>query len=309
MLRFKGNAPLPPSIAALLRENDGVSVEMGASNTLVELLAGQARIAQEVHANYPDMGIEIDVRTGSVGLIGPYELGSEELSNLTALAGVAMIAQVAPPARPEHTYGGKNINIGAYLCTTGFTVKDAVSGLTGVLTAGHCAVTNTGTYRQNTSISYQVTLGGVRWDANQDFSWWQNASHTVLPQFWDGTSLRQQTSVKSLNSMVGSPVCHFGAWTGYSCGLTTSVNYDPGPTYCNGGPCTPVWVRVEDLSGYNIKCHGGDSGGPYFFASAAWGIHSGGAHTGAGGEDCVFTVMFSAEGLTWDGVNTRILLP
>ena len=48
VLRFKGSAPLSPSLAALIPESPGVSVEMGATNTLVELLAGQAKVYRQV---------------------------------------------------------------------------------------------------------------------------------------------------------------------------------------------------------------------------------------------------------------------
>jgi hypothetical protein len=180
------------------------------------------------------------------------------------------------------------------------------------MTAGHCVdpgVTS-GTYYQTASISYSVTLGGKRWDANQDFAWFQNSSHAYYPQFWDGSNLRTQTSVKARNAMESLPVCHYGRSTGYSCGVVVTVWYNPGSTYCDGSPCDGVWGKVADAGTYNIRCGPGDSGGPYFWINAAWGLHSGGHHTQSGEpDDCDFTVLFTAEGLQWDGVNTRIWLP
>lgn len=52
----------------------------------------------------------------------------------------------------------------------------------------------------------------------------------------------------------------------------------------------------------------GDSGGPYFWGTTAWGTHSG-SKTTNGGEDCVHVVFMSVGALQWDAVNTRILLP
>ena len=317
VLRFAGDSPLGPLVAALVPQVEGLSAEVGAAHPLTALIAAQERVSPAVSARYPDMGLEVSVRDGAVRLTGPYKVSAKELVDFAAIAGVPVIAREEPSARPEHTYGGKNITIPPKGCTTAFTVQDAVSLLKGVMTAGHCVdpgVTN-GTYYQTDSLSYAVTLGGKRWDANQDFSWWQNSSHAYYAQFWDGANLRTQTSVKARNSMEGNPVCHFGRTTGYSCGLTISVSYNPGSTYCNGGACAAVWVKVGDAGGYNIKCWAGDSGGPYFWINAAWGVHSGGAHTSQPPQpepepdDCVFSVMFSAEGLTWDGVNTRIYLP
>jgi hypothetical protein len=54
----------------------------------------------------------------------------------------------------------------------------------------------------------------------------------------------------------------------------------------------------------------GDSGGPYFWSSIAWGTHSAGYHENNDpNAPCFATFMFSIGGLQWDGVNTRVLLP
>jgi streptogrisin C len=109
--------------------------------------------------------------------------------------------------------------------------------------------------------------------------------------------------------MVGEPVCHFGISTGYSCGEAETIHYVPPSGYCPGGPCDAAWVKVIDVGAtngvYDIDCAGGDSGGPMFWVTAAWGILSGGSINEATGE-CAFVIMFSQGGLTWDGVNTRI---
>jgi hypothetical protein len=142
VVRFKGTSELSPATAALIPGNLGIDVEFGAQHTLAELLAGQQKIIPTVYARYPDMGIGISVRSGAVRLTGPSVLTAKELSELEALAGVRVIAEVAPADGLDHTYGGKLMDVFippyVYSCTSGFTVKDAVSGITGVMTAGHC---------------------------------------------------------------------------------------------------------------------------------------------------------------------------
>jgi hypothetical protein len=99
--------------------------------------------------------------------------------------------------------------------------------------------------------------------------------------------------------MEDQPVCHYGITTGQSCGIGQDIHYDPGPTYCNGGPCDDVWVLIE---GQYLECDFGDSGGPVFLSGSAWGILSGGF------PNCAYIFIMSAGALQWDGVNTRIKL-
>jgi hypothetical protein len=97
--------------------------------------------------------------------------------------------------------------------------------------------------------------------------------------------------------------------TGYSCGVVEDIHYTPSSNVCNGQTCQPVWVKVVDSGtpggAYDIDCEDGDSGGPYFWGSIAWGTHTGSPNIA----ECTYTIMFSIGGLQWDGVNTRILLP
>ncbi|HET7685037.1 MAG TPA: trypsin-like serine protease, partial [Candidatus Limnocylindria bacterium] len=243
---------------------------------------------------------------GAVRLVGPTVLSATDIANLEALAGVRVIVEAASPLRLQHTYGGKLMTDPNFGCTSGFTTKDAVSGTTGVLTAGHC-FPGDATYWQDGTTKYLADLSGKRWDKNQDFAWYQT-SHVESPEFFDGFALRTQTATKPRLEMEGNNVCHSGITTGYSCGLAEDIHYQPPSLVCNGQICDAVWLRVIDSGtpggAYDIDCAGGDSGGPYFWGHTAWGTHTAGTEP-----NCTYTVVMTVGALQWDGVNTRILLP
>lgn len=106
--------------------------------------------------------------------------------------------------------------------------------------------------------------------------------------------------------MSGGFVCHDGRTTGYSCGVNDTIRFRPEPALCGGQVCSDRWAAIIDDP--TIKCFSGDSGGPYFLNFTAWGTHKAGPDVGIGPGDCFTAVFMTAEQLTWDGVNTRIML-
>jgi hypothetical protein len=304
-VRFTGSeAGLEQATQALAGLAAPVHIEYGAPHTYTELRAGQHRITPTIHRDHPRMGLFVDVRTGSVMLLGPDPIATAELEALSRLAGVPVASQLSPPFQNVHTYGGKNIDA-VEGCTTGFSVRDAISGETGVMTAGHCAGNNgsVATYYQDAATSYPMSQRGKRDDANQDFAWYAESFHYEYNRVWDGLYLREITSTKPRLEMVGGTVCHFGRGSGLSCGVVDDIHFDPGMG-CNG-PCDDVWVLIWDDPG--LKCWFGDSGGPFFQGNTAWGTAKS-SQLGSNPDDCGSMVFMSVGALNWDGVNTRLLL-
>ena len=141
---------------------------------------------------------------------------------------------------------------------------------------------------------------------NQDFAWYETPD-IDNPRFFtspnlsrpvDGTILRTQ--------MVGQWVCHFGRKTGQSCGVIDTIRYRPPPNFCNNTTCSDRWPAI--ISDPNIACYGGDSGGPYWSGNIAYGMHTGGSHTGTEAGQCPLAILMSVEQLSWDGVNTRVMV-
>jgi hypothetical protein len=148
-------------------------------------------------------------------------------------------------------------------------------------------------------------MSGKRWDANQDFAWYQTPGND-WPQFFDGQGgLRNVTGIVLRPNMSGGWHCHNGRTTGYSCGINDTIRFRPDPEECNGQICSDRWAAI--IQDPTIKCFGGDSGGPHFLGTVAWGTLSAGATSGTGPGDCTILVFMTAEQLSWDGVNTRIM--
>ena len=87
--------------------------------------------------------------------------------------------------------------------------------------------------------------------------------------------------------MVGHGVCHWGATTGRSCGVVQTIHDNHGGNKC--GPfeneaCEATWVRV---TGTNLECDRGDSGGPWFTGGTAWGTMVAG-YGSLPSNDCIF---------------------
>lgn len=284
-------------------------LRFGAMHPVAELHAALNRIAPTIDEQYPQTGMYVDPATGSVVLRGPDAFTEAALNALSEVAGVPLRAEAVGAISPQHHYGGHRIDTGVGGCTTGFSVYDAVYGTRGVLTAGHCAqgVGSFATYYDvSPNPAYSVEMRGKRDDANQDFAWYKNESHLAVPQFFSGGDYRNVTGTILRTQMSGNWVCHYGRTTGYSCGIVDTIRYRPPPHICNGQTCSDRWPAIFDDP--YIECFSGDSGGPYFYGTVAWGTHTAGPDVGLDPGDCHTAVFMSAEQLTWDGVNTRILL-
>jgi hypothetical protein len=101
-------------------------------------------------------------------------------------------------------------------------------------------------------------------------------------------SLRRVATWRNVASTrAGEFVCHDGTSSGYSCASVELTDYAPPGALC-GGPCSPTWVTVQGPS-----CIAGDSGGPVFSGSVAFGIAKGINRTAGGG--CNFYYYMSTD--------------
>lgn len=157
------------------------------------------------------------------------------------------------------------------LCTTGFVVTDGVQQ--GVVTAAHCADT----------ISHFDPAGGeTKLDFVAQWGWGYRdvqvhlAPGPLQPLFYADTArtrLRPVTGQRSREATrAGDFVCHRGEKTGFHCAEVELVDFAPAGELC-GGACLPTWVTVA-----GPHCRGGDSGGPVFSGTIAFGIVKGGSY-------------------------------
>ena len=244
------------------------------------------------------VGAEIDERTGEIVLF--YQGGEKAQAAPEArrraqeqareLLQVPMrIDTVEKPVGDGHTRGGADLSN----CTAGFVVRHPLSGTRGYITAGHCP--NNQTYFEFGGVSYSTAFVDEIQDADQDVQW-HTTPHIELPRFYASST----TFDRPLNSRrtrseqsVGGYVCHRGKTTGYSCGTIQTKTF--APTYANACPgttCSPVWIRV---SGSNLKCFPGDSGGPWFLVYSAYGIYKGQSSSGTAAGDCTWAFYMASN--------------
>jgi streptogrisin C len=110
--------------------------------------------------------------------MGPEPPAAGTFARAVDLAGVAIRFEKSELSAPSHTYGGANLST----CTSGFTVRNFVTLVNGVLTAAHCSNTQTYTQPPN-GPAYALTFMGGRNDGNQDAQWMDSTGgHPELAQ-------------------------------------------------------------------------------------------------------------------------------
>jgi hypothetical protein len=255
-----------------------VEVRTGAPKSRLALLA----VANQASQRNSDgiAGVGIDVQTNQV--VVDLQPDSEWTTSLAAFE-EALEADFETPfqvnvlpsvAKDNSTYGGKKITSATNPdCTTAFSVAN-YAGATGVFTNAHCASKNL--YWETVSTSHAVQFVAQAYDAYRDVQW-LSVVGTEYARFFDGTSLRSVNYTKArADQVIGTLVCHYGINTGYSCGRLTQKDYKP--VYsgaCPGGPCAQSWMKVDDWLSQDVSCDDGDSGGPWFVATTAYGVHKG----------------------------------
>jgi streptogrisin C len=171
------------------------------------------------------------------------------------------------------------------LCTTAFAVTDGER--LGMSTAAHCPDELSYVDRDGTSMS--LPFAGQWGLGYQDVQ--VNFSSDALPLFYSnrgaGTQRRLVSWRNVASTRAGDFVCHYGESSGYSCSTVELTDYSPPGALC-GGPCSPTWITVQGPS-----CIPGDSGGPVFSGSVAFGVAKGVNRTSAG--RCLFYYYMSTD--------------
>lgn len=205
----------------------------------------------------------------------------------------------AVPARAlPNVGGGRQLTGGeGQFCTVGFAVKHAITGVKGVLTAGHCF--NDATYTNYPvppeilpTVIVPTEMIMEAWGGIVDFQWHsfppgQPVTSAYCVSFTDCSNVVIYGSTPT----VGSTVCHMGRTTGKSCGTVSTIGYEFNGTCPNTDPATcpsGKWIRVE---GPNLACAGGDSGGPAFNGYNGYGLAKAAASTGPLAGACNFLIV------------------
>jgi hypothetical protein len=267
-----------------------------------------------IRAAFPRaQGMGLDARTGELVLL--VRASDAEAEGVEAMkrqveeiTGVPVLIRVLRQADANlGLEGGARVegidprNGRRYTCTTGFIVADG--SRRGVITAAHCP----------DALSYKNPEGGEtelsfvgQWGARYQDVQVHVGDVSAEPLFQaggSGSGLRALTSWRNRTSTrAGDAVCHRGETTGYSCSEVELIDFAPPGDLC-GGPCDPTWISVTGPS-----CRGGDSGGPVFSGTIAFGIAKGASYSNG---RCNFYYYMSTDFLPegWSLLTTATSSP
>jgi len=151
-------------------------------------------------------------------------------------------------------------------CTSGFNVKAAVTS--GVATAGHCPNSLT---HENTNGDPEFTLNLVGQNTGDwgDFQW-HTSSETEPAEFYRSPGVYDIVTARA-NPVLDETICRFGQTTGRECDTVADLSLCV--TVDGVEACRLVRMDHDEASG-------GDSGGPWYDGSTAYGFHKGSTSCG-----------------------------
>jgi hypothetical protein len=284
-----------------------VAFRSGAPATRRQLLDALEVHQPAIRAAYPNaQGMGIDQRTGELVLMLKGEnIGFDRARRIEAEVELltAVPVRVRLLDRPDSNMaveGGARV-VGVdpadgrtYACTTGFPVTDGTRD--GMITAAHCP--DAATYLDADGSRVPLEFVG-QWGARTQDVQVHVAGAPIGPFFYADRARRSSRPVTAArartSTRAGDTVCRFGEATGYSCSEVELTDFSPPGALC-AGPCEPVWVTVT-----GPNCRNGDSGGPIFSGTTAFGITKGGSYTSG---RCNFYYYMSTDFLP-DGWRLR----
>jgi streptogrisin C len=290
-----GDAPVPDRIVAAGGSDLPIRFRTGARATAEQLVAAIGRHRTAIDALIDHSGIGVDQRTGEMVVVA-------DTSDFRDRAVEAVTAELAAltgvPVR-VNILGQRNADLGItggrrlegrepadgrnYFCTTGYVVTNGAR--TGIVTAAHCPDSVSYTDAAGNRVPLEFAGG---WGAQfQDVQVHVGAGEQQ-PVFRASTADRPQLARRlRAHTRAGETVCHRGEASGYSCSEVELTDFAPPGTLC-GGRCHPTWMTVSGPG-----CRGGDSGGPVFAGTTAFGIVKGGNYASDG--SCNFYFYMSTD--------------
>jgi hypothetical protein len=219
-------------------------------------------LAEAISADVTAHGVEID---------------ADDLQVVEHSAGTVLVESM-------HGYGGAGLrDDGVRECTSAFVVRRTSDGAEGPLVAAHCEGINR--MEENNS------SGGVNLTFTAPFvsehigTWgdveWHTSGHDDFPQFWSSSSELRRVGWRAtpFEYMENAYLCKYGRSGGTACGYITrpytEIPVTWGECGCDIIARNMVEVRMERCCIPWVQ--GGDSGGPWFYATGAFGITSGGS--------------------------------
>jgi hypothetical protein len=175
----------------------------------------------------------------------------------------SLVLSFAPSLIRRDAHAGGEIlrHQGALACTSAFTVQKQGSATRGPSTVGHCP-------DQLSDDSASLTFKGDYEGQWGDFQW-HTGPQTNPDDFYSGDFGATETNLRDVAgvglAVPGQGLCRNGASTHKHCKDVWKTNV-----------CADNLCHLVQMNGYSSA--GGDSGGPVYFSSTAYGLHVGGRY-------------------------------
>ncbi|MFE7167541.1 S1 family peptidase [Streptomyces sp. NPDC057616] len=244
--------------------------------------------ASVLKADVPGTAWAVDSKTNRVVVTVDSTVSKAEIAKIKQQAGSnsgALTIKHTPGTFKKLITGGDAIYGGQYRCSLGFNVH---SGSTYYfLTAGHCGEVASTWYSNSghttvlgTNVSYSFP--------NNDFALVRYTNSSIAHP----SAVGSQTITSAATPSVGTTVYRRGSTTGTHSGRVTALN-----ATVNYGGGDIVYGMIQTT----VCAEGGDSGGPLYGGSTAYGLTSGGSGNCTSGGTTFFQPV--TEALSYYGVS------
>ncbi|MCX5419746.1 S1 family peptidase [Streptomyces sp. NBC_00078] len=244
--------------------------------------------ASVLKADVPGTAWSVDSRTNRVVVTVDSTVSQAEIAKIKSQAGGnagALTIKHTPGTFKKLITGGDAIYGGSYRCSLGFNVH---SGSTYYfLTAGHCGEVASTWYSNSGHSTVLGTNVGYSFPTN-DFALVRYTNSSVAHP----SAVGSQTISSAATPSVGTTVYRRGSTTGTHSGRVTALN-----ATVNYGSGDVVYGMIQTT----VCAEGGDSGGPLYGGSVAYGLTSGGSGNCSSGGTTFFQPV--TEALSYYGVS------
>ncbi|WP_333778680.1 S1 family peptidase [Streptomyces sp. IBSBF 3136] len=241
-----------------------------------------------LNADVPGTAWAVDSKTNRVVVTVDSTVSKAEIARIERQAGVdsgALTIKHTSGKFNKLITGGDAIYGGSYRCSLGFNVH---SGSTYYfLTAGHCGEVASTWYSNSSHSTVLGTNVGYSFPGN-DFALVRYTNSSIAHP----SAVGSQTISRAATPSVGTTVYRRGSTTGTHSGRVTALN----ATVNYGGGDV-----VSGLIQTTVCAEGGDSGGPLYSGSTAYGLTSGGSGDCTSGGTTFFQPV--TEALSYYGVT------
>ena len=272
VVRFTGDAV--KQLAAYTK--DPVYVAETAPRSLELLRATQEEIGVQLAKAKVEYASEVDLKTSSlIVYVRDPDAAGEVLSKIMATVDFVTIKETPGFIQTTNVSGGRLLEgYDQQSCTSGFNVVENSTGELGVATAGHCDNNN---FQRNPSV--RILFKDERAIGSFDVQWGaQSTSGTIWPQTNEivvsGLPHLITDEASIIDTTAGLTVCKSGVVTGNTCGTIVEPDFEADFNNVAGR-----YVRVASGNGSVMNDYG-DSGGPVYAGSTAYGLVHGRGNPG-----------------------------